>query len=148
MAIWALFFPEPALSAKRVYHFEIALRLRPDDAATRYNYAVALGRTRHFDEAQRELEASLRADPGLADAHELLGDLLMAKGEAQAALPHYREAVRIQPESGRAHLGLGSALAATGDVTGALPHLQKAAAGSDSAVSGEAAQMLRQLEKK
>jgi predicted CXXCH cytochrome family protein len=131
-----------------LYHFEIAIRLRPDDAATRYNYAVALGRTRRFDEAQRELEASLRADPGLADAHELLGDLLMAKGEAQAALPHYREAVRIRPESGRAHLGLGSALAATGDVTGAIPHLQKAAAGSDSAVSGEAAQMLRQFGKK
>jgi tetratricopeptide (TPR) repeat protein len=44
------------------YHFEIALRLRPDDAATRYNYAMALGRARHFDEAQRELEARLRAD--------------------------------------------------------------------------------------
>jgi hypothetical protein len=33
-------------------------------------------------------------------------------------------------------------------VTGAIPHLQKAAASSDAAVSAEAAQMLRQLEKK
>jgi predicted CXXCH cytochrome family protein len=131
-----------------LYHFEIALRLRPNDAATRYNYAVALGRTRRFDEAQRELEISVRADPGLADAHELLGDLLMAKGQAQAALPHYREAVRIEPESARAHLGLGSALAAIGDVAGAIPHLQNAAAGSDSAVRGNAAQMLRELGKK
>jgi Flp pilus assembly protein TadD len=71
----------------------------------------------------------------------------MAKGQALAALPHYREAVRIQPEFGRAHLGLGSALAAVGDVSGAVPHLQKAAADSDSAVRGEAAQILRQLRK-
>jgi predicted CXXCH cytochrome family protein len=130
-----------------LYHFEIALRLRPQDAATRYNYAVALGRTRQFDRAQRELETSLRADPGFADAHELLGDLLLAKGQAQAAVAQYREAVRIEPESGRAQLGLGSGLAALGDVTGAIPHLQKAAAGSDSIVRGEAAQMLRQIGK-
>ncbi len=132
-------------SSEALYHFEIALRLRPEDAPTRYSYAVALGRSRRFDEAQQELEASLRSDPGLVDAQVLLGDLLMAKGQARAALPHYREAVRIQPESGRAHLGLGSALASVGDVSGAIPHLKKAAADSDSAVRGEAAQMLRQV---
>jgi predicted CXXCH cytochrome family protein len=90
-------------------HFEIALRLRSDDAATRYNFAMALGRARHFDEAQRELEAALRADPGMAEAHLLLGELLMARGQAQAAVPHYREAVRLEPDSGRARLGLSSA---------------------------------------
>jgi Tetratricopeptide repeat. len=87
----------------------------------------------------------LRADPELADAHELLANLLMAKGQAQAAVPHYREAVRIQPDSGRARLGLATALLTTGDTAGAIPHLQHAAAGSDAAVSREAVQMLRQL---
>jgi len=105
---------------------------------------MLLGRTRHFDEAQRELEASLRADPEFADAHQLLGDLLMAKGQAQDAIPHYREAVRIKPESGRAQLGLGTALIAIGDVSGAIPHLQKAASGPDAATRGQAAEMLRQ----
>jgi predicted CXXCH cytochrome family protein len=129
------------------YHFDISLRLRPDDAGTRYNYALALGRTRDFDEAQRQLEASLRADPTLTDAHVLLGDLLMAKGQAQAAVAHYREAVRIQPEFGRARLGLGSALVTVGDLTGAIPHLQKAAADSDPAVREDAAQILRRTRK-
>jgi len=46
---------------------EVVVRLRPADAATRYNYAMMLGRTSHFDEAQRELEAALRADPKLAE---------------------------------------------------------------------------------
>jgi predicted CXXCH cytochrome family protein len=128
--------------------FETALRLRPADAATRYNYAMLLGRTGHFEEAQQQLEASLRADPKFADSHELLGDLLMASKQAQSAASHYREALRINPESGRAHLGLGTALVAAGDVDGALPHLQKAAAGPDSAIRQQAAELLRQLGKR
>ncbi len=134
--------------AEARYQFEIALRLRPDDATTRYNYAMALGRARLFDEARRELEASLRTDPAFADAQQLLGDLLLAEGQPQTALPHFREAVRLRPESGRALLGLGSALVAVGDGSGAVPYLQKAAAGSDAAVREEAVQALRQLGKK
>ncbi len=129
-------------------HFDIAIRLDPADAATRYNYAMLLGRTRHFDEARRELEASLRADPDFADAHELLGDLLMAQGQAQDAVPHYREAVRIRPDSARAHLGLGTALAAVGDESGAVVQLRKALAGTDAGMREQAADMLRQLEKR
>src|SRR5437899_2893709 len=34
-----IFFLAPAISQAR-YHFEIALRLRPDDAATRYNLCL------------------------------------------------------------------------------------------------------------
>ena len=138
---------ETGALAEALYHFEIALRLRTDDAATRYNYAVALGRARRFDEAQRELEECLHADPKLVDAHELLADLLMAKGQVQAALPHYREALRIQPESGRAHLGLGSALLLLGNAKSAVPHLQKAAADPDPAVHDKAVQMLREVPK-
>ncbi|MBI3208016.1 MAG: tetratricopeptide repeat protein, partial [Candidatus Solibacter usitatus] len=126
-------------------HFEIALRLRPSDAQTRYNFAMALGRAQLIDEAQRQLEESVRIDPDFADAHLLLADLLMAKQQPQVALPHYRHAVRTQPESARAHFGIGSALAMTGDRAAALPHLQKAAAGSDVSVREAAAQLLRQL---
>ncbi len=106
---------------------------------------MLLGRTGRFDEAQRELEACLRADPEFADAHQLLGDLLLAKTQVKDAIPHYREAVRINPESGRAHLGLGAALVTAGDVDSALPHLRKAAAGPDAAAREQAAALLRQL---
>jgi predicted CXXCH cytochrome family protein len=128
-----------------IEHFEIALRLRPADALARYNYATVLGRARHFDDAQRELEASLRSDHDLADAHNLLADLLMAKGEPQAALPHYRDALRIRPTFGQARLGLGSALAATGDVDGAVVQFREAAGDTDPAVRHEAARALRLL---
>jgi len=126
-------------------HFALALRLHPEDATTRYSYAMALGRARRFDEAQSELESALRTNPEFADAHVLLADLLMAKGEPQVALAHYRDAVRIQPDLSRAELGWGAALLAMKDVTGAVSHLQKAASGKDAAVREQAIQALRRI---
>jgi predicted Zn-dependent protease len=43
--------------------FDRTLRLRPNDAGTRYSYAMLLGKTQRYDDAQQELEACLRADP-------------------------------------------------------------------------------------
>jgi FimV-like protein len=77
----------------------------------------------------------------------LLGDLLLARNDAPAAVPHYREALRIKPESTRAHLGLGAALVAVGDAESAIPHLQKAAAAPDAATRDQAAALLRRLGK-
>ena len=114
-------------------------------AAARYNFAVALGRARNFDAAQRQLEAALESDPGLADAHELLANLLMARNQAAAALPHYRAWARLRPESAQAQFGLGSALAVTGDRAAASPFLQKAAVGGDPGTRDAAARLLREL---
>jgi predicted CXXCH cytochrome family protein len=125
--------------------FERALRLRPGDAPMRYNYAMVLGRLGLYDEAQRELDACLRADPAFADAHELLGDLLLGRNRAEQAVSHYRDAVRLRPESVRAGFGLGVALAATGNVSSAIPYLQKAANGPDLEIRQRAIEVLRQL---
>ncbi|MBI4909090.1 MAG: tetratricopeptide repeat protein [Acidobacteria bacterium] len=126
-------------------HFETALKLKPKDAAMRYNFAVALGKARDFDEAQRQLETALESDPALADAHELLANLLMARNQAAAALPHYRAWVRLQPASPQAQFGLGSALAMTGDRAAAIPYLQRAATDGDAATREAAARLLREL---
>ncbi len=126
-------------------HFETALRLKPRDAVTRYNFAVALGGARQFDEAQRQLEAAIEADASLADAHELLAKLLMARDQPAAAVPHYREWLRLHPESAQAQFGLGSALAMTGERAAAIPYLRRAAAAEDAATREGAARLLRQL---
>jgi tetratricopeptide (TPR) repeat protein len=81
------------------------------------------------------------------DAHELLADLLMAKGQAQLAIRQYREALQIRPDFDRAHLGLGLALAAVGDLTNAIPYLQKAAASVNPALREEAENAIKQLAK-
>ncbi len=125
--------------------FDRALRLRPNDAGTRYNYAMLLGQTQHYDEAQRELEACLRNDPAFADAHELLGDLLLARNQVPAAVLQYREALRLRPQSVRASFGLGMALAVSGKSVEAIPILRKATAAPDAEIRQRALEMLRQL---
>lgn len=125
--------------------FDRALRLRPNDAQTRFNYAMLLGKTRRYDAAQTELESCLRTDASFAPAHELLGDLLLARGQAPAAVAHYREAVRLRPDSLQSTLSLGIALAATGDRTEALVLLRKAAAAPDADVRQRALAVLRDL---
>jgi predicted CXXCH cytochrome family protein len=125
--------------------FDRALRLLPDDAGTRYDYAMLLGRLGRYDDAQRELENSLRADPAFAAAHELLGDLLLARNQPQEAASRFREAVKLRPDSPRANFGLGMALAALGDGAGAIPHLRKAAAGPDGAIRQRATAALQQM---
>ncbi|MEP7366523.1 MAG: tetratricopeptide repeat protein [Acidobacteriota bacterium] len=74
------------------YHFEIALRRAPEDARTHYNFAMALGRARLFDEALQQLEAAVRIDPELGDAQMVLAQILIAKGQTQAAILHLQKA--------------------------------------------------------
>lgn len=125
--------------------FDRALRLRPNEPGTRYNYAILLGKMRRYDDAQRELEACLRADPAFVDAHELLGDLLMARNQSAPAVVHYRETLRLRPESVRAALGLGMALAANGKLGDAIPYLRTAAAASDVDIRERAQAVLQRL---
>ncbi|MBM3813318.1 MAG: tetratricopeptide repeat protein [Acidimicrobiia bacterium] len=131
--------------AEALTEFDRALRFRPNDPRARYNYAMLLGKMGRYGDAQRELELSLRADPGFADAHELLGDLLLGRNQPQQAASRYRDALRLRPESGRANLGLGMALAGAGDRAGAIPHLRKAAAGLDEQIRRRALEVLRQF---
>jgi len=105
--------------------------LRPVDATTRYNYAMMLGRTGSYEEAERQLEQSLVADPDFQDARETLADLLVAMRREPAAIAQYREALRRRPESGRALFGLGAALAAAGQREEGVLYLRRAAANPD-----------------
>jgi predicted CXXCH cytochrome family protein len=134
------------------YNFEAAIRMKPNYPAARFNYAIALARVRRFSEAQTQVEAELKSlhesSPGAAEAHDLLGNLLIAQGKIQPAVQEYETAIKLQPKFGRAHLDLGSLLAESGNIPAALPHLQEAAASADPAVSGEARQTLEQLGKR
>ncbi len=123
--------------------FERALRLRAKDAPVRFQYAMLLGRMGRYDDAQRELETCVQTNPSLAEAQELLGDLLLARDQAGAAADRYRQVLRLQPDSVRAHLGLGLALLATGDRAGARAHLEKAATSTDATIRTRAREALR-----
>ena len=57
---------------------------------------------------------AIRADSGLAEAHELLGGLHARKKEFPEAAREYRAALTLKPDLARAHLRLATVLVAAG----------------------------------
>ena len=58
--------------AEARYHFESALRFKPDFAAARFIYGVALAKINRLDEAQRQIEMALKSNPNFREALEAL----------------------------------------------------------------------------
>jgi predicted CXXCH cytochrome family protein len=135
---------EKGKAAEAFFDFERAIKLQPD-ARYLYDYALALARADRFDDAQTQAERAVRADVGLADAHELLGGLYARKKELSGAAREYAAALALKPGVPRLELRLGTVLAAQGDRDAAAAHLREAARGTDAAVALQAQQALRDL---
>ncbi len=71
---------------------------------------------------QKKLEIHARS----ARTHDRLGDALAKKGQIDAAISHYREAVRLEPDYPEARNILGAALARKGQIDGAVAQYQAA----------------------
>jgi tetratricopeptide (TPR) repeat protein len=96
--------------AEAMYDFERAIRLRPGSAPHLYDYALALARADRFDEARERVEAALRADANLAEAHELLGGLFERRRQWAEAAAEYRRVLELQPGLNRVHVRLENVL--------------------------------------
>lgn len=59
---------------------------------------VALKRQMRQDEARREFELALEANPGYIDAHVQLGDLLHENGDENGAIRHYNAVFQERPD--------------------------------------------------
>ncbi len=139
-----------ALAEKRefpeaIFDFEKAIRYRPDFAPYLYEYGLTLAGASQFDRAQEFAEAAERADPKLAEAHALLGQLLAKKRQLPEAAREYSQAVRLRPDFARVRLDLASVLAAQGDMQGAVQQLREAAKSGDPEVARIAAGALQRL---
>ncbi len=120
---------------------QTALRRKPEDAGARYSLAMLFGRTGRYEAAERELQHCLRIDSKFADAHALLGDLMLAKDRPAEAAAQYRALLKLRP-SAETELNLGLALSASGDRAGAAGHLRRAAAGGGVEVRRRASEAL------
>ena len=87
-------------------------------------------------EATWDAKAAVEADPDLAPARLLLGQLLLAGGDAQGGIRELEAAIRLKPDSGRAHYELGVALARSGNRAAAIEHLRTRGPGSGSGREG------------
>jgi tetratricopeptide (TPR) repeat protein len=122
------------------------VHLGPTDVAARVNYGSMLNSLRTLGEAQVQIETALRLNPNLAEAHDLLGTLLERKGQMDAALHDYSEAVRVRRELSHAQLDLGGILANKGDKAAAAEHRRLASKSSDPSLRHLAQRLLKELE--
>jgi tetratricopeptide (TPR) repeat protein len=114
-------------------HTAEALRLDPQNPYAHFDLAMAMRRRQdldqaisHFSEAARltKVRFDSRYNPG--NAHAMLGEALIAKGEPVKATDILRKAVALDPKNAPAHYYLAFALAATGDVESAMEHYKAA----------------------
>jgi tetratricopeptide (TPR) repeat protein len=95
-------------------HFELAEMLN--------NPAIPGGR----EEAEKEYQAALAANPADEKAECKLGDLAALRGDQTAAAEHYERALKIQPNDPEANIGLAKMLMTMNQTAKAVPLLELA----------------------
>ncbi len=106
--------------------FGATARAAPRHARARHALASALLEIGKLDAARAEAEALLALDQTSADAHALMGRIMVRAGRPQAAVPALREATRRAPERPAFWNDLALALSATGDRIAAVDALRQA----------------------
>ena len=95
-----------------------------EDAAARASatYQEGLSALQQGDlvAARAAFERVLRLMPQSPEGHNSLGWVLFAQNEVDAAIGHYRTALKWRPEFVQAHVNLANALVRKGDLTAAL----------------------------
>ena len=103
-----------------------ALGFAPGDVRRRQELALTLRLDRDLAGAERVLQELLRDAPDSAGANYLLGDVLLARQQPEAAIPLLERAVRLDPRLAHARGALGRAYALVGRTQEAIPELEQA----------------------
>ncbi len=90
--------------------------------------ARLLVKRRMADKAVSAARAAVEADDTYAEAHALLGSLLLEEsdGNADEAATHFHRALELDPKSTEAKVGLARVRSILGDYDGAVAELEKA----------------------
>ena len=140
---------ESGAAAAGLAQYEAAIRLRPalkntlrpallHAHLTEADRLAALGRP----EAAAEYREAINLDPANASAHAGLGNLLLALGKPEEALPELQEAARRDPANAEAALTLGLALYRSGQQEPARRQWRRLAGSQDERTAAEAQGML------
>lgn len=77
--------------------------------------AMSAERRQNLDAALDWAKRAVAADPDMAEFHDTLGSVYLARGDAGAAIAAYRKATSLAPKNAAFYYGLGEALARKGD---------------------------------
>jgi tetratricopeptide (TPR) repeat protein len=94
-----LVYSAQSQDAKARPHFEKAVRLNPNSAPARTNFATNLARLGKLDLAEPEFRKAVELEPGDYDANHNLGEFYVQAGKIAAATPFLEAAQRINPTS-------------------------------------------------
>jgi tetratricopeptide (TPR) repeat protein len=95
------------------------------------NYVIPVNRSAiymmmgRYDRTEVELKEAMALNPHCGIVTDLMGQLQLGLGDAQAAIRLHDEAIRLNPELGMAHVNKAKALKALGDTVGALRSLNR-----------------------
>lgn len=103
-----------------------ALRLKPDSAETRYNYASLLAKLDRSQEAIAQYQQSLAIKADYADAHNNLANLYKDLGQLLDAIAHYKQALANYPKSAAIHNNIAVAYRKNGQQELAAKHSELA----------------------
>ena len=92
----------------------------PSDVDVLFEAGVEAHEAGRVEEAERLYREVLRREPEDAATHELLGQILLARGSIDGAIEHLRRSVSIDPGSPGAWTALAMALESAGEWTEAL----------------------------
>lgn len=93
-----------------------AIALNPQSEASHFNRAVLLGDAGRTAEAAESYRAALALNHGNANAHHGFSGVLLKQGDAEAALFHAEECLKLAPRDATALSFKAIALSETGDV--------------------------------
>ena len=114
--------------AAALKEYELALKIRPEDATANNAMAGASLASGHPEQAVKYLEAALLSRPNYFDAHYNLGTALAMQNDFAGAVAQFGAAVQLNALDANAQANLGAALAETGNWKDARAHLEKALA--------------------
>ncbi len=100
--------------------------VKPDSAAAWLFAAQMMIRHGFEDDAGKAAQKALELNPGIPQAHYLIGEIATFQGEIDRAIVELNKEIELNPDFGMAYYKLGDAYSRREQWTEAIPQLEKA----------------------